>query len=390
MPLRLLYIDINASYINPTRYLLPLALQGAGETTFFGPGYVSEETLRGGLNRFIDAQGPFDLAITNALGIFSDIWLNGEALAPRHLDNAYDMAFPPAQLGLLPAITREFERLSIPRVALMLESDYYHWEDARIEKVDRRTDYAIGFGPDFWKSKAEMPGIEKERFAPLVTDNWVNFIRTNRHRIASSIHFVGDSEFAWQKMGARPNAWSLVGVQYVARKEAREKLKAAGIPVVGEGYWRRMLAVLKRIQVRREPRFVQRFVNLTFQSRLESCRYSYTCGSALDMPVRKFFEVPAARSVLVCKPFTGFEAAGFRDGESAVVCAPEDIVDAHRMLEADQDRAQAIADAGQKLVRERHSVSARAAQFADTFAAMADRSFAGAGWKDGNYAVMRK
>ena len=41
MTKRILFVDVNASFVNPTRNLLPLALLAAGDVRFFGPGYVS-------------------------------------------------------------------------------------------------------------------------------------------------------------------------------------------------------------------------------------------------------------------------------------------------------------------------------------------------------------
>lgn len=76
--------------------------------------------------------------------------------------------------------------------------------------------------------------------------------------------------------------------------------------------------------------------------------------------------------------------------DHAIVCPPDMIMDAHRALESDSDRAQRIADAGQRLVFERHSLAARAEQLAETLSAMADRSFAGGRWVDGNYVVTRR
>ena len=57
------------------------------------------------------------------------------------------------------------------------------------------------------------------------------------------------------------------------------------------------------------------------------------------MPIRKFFEIPAAGSVLVCQPFAGFNNAGFVDRENCVICEPAEIVEAHHWLTEDLDRA---------------------------------------------------
>lgn len=77
-------------------------------------------------------------------------------------------------------------------------------------------------------------------------------------------------------------------------------------------------------------------------------------------------------------------------GQNCVVSEPADIIDAHKWLEADPDRAQRIADAGRNLIISQHSVTARARQFAATLLAIVDGSFSGGRWNNGEYCVVRK
>jgi hypothetical protein len=87
--------------------------------------------------------------------------------------------------------------------------------------------------------------------------------------------------------------------------------------------------------------------------------------------------------VLVCRPFSGFRDAGYIDQENAIVCEPEDIMEVHKWLESDPDRAQHIAEAGRAMVLKNHSVAARAKQFKQVFKAVIDGTFAGGRWKQG-------
>jgi len=304
----------------------------------------------------------------------------------------YDLEFDFSDQLQLPAIAAAFGTLSIPRVALFLETDYYDWEETReIEVLQRRTDYAIGLGPEFSRLRSEMTGLKQEIFGSLVTDAWASYARRHKDRIASLVHFISDPEISLRKLVGRKYAWGVIGVQYHARKVALDALRTARVPVVRQTRFRKLMALAKKLRLMlNEPRPIQRWFNSDYQHRLESSRYAFACGSAIDMPVRKFFEIPAAGAVLVCKPFCGFEAAGFRDGVNAIACDPQDIMDVHRSLEADPERAQAIADAGRRLVFTKHSLATRAAQLRETLSAMADGSFAGARWNNGEYTVARK
>jgi hypothetical protein len=383
--MRILYVDFNASFLNPTRNLLPLALMRAGETTLFGPGHVDSTTLHRGLHAFVDAEGPFDVALTNSHVLFSDIH-------DPPLKFYYDLGFDLTDQRQLPAIAAAFGTLSIPRVALFLETDYYDWQETKeIEVLHRRTDYTIGLGPEFSRLRSEMTGLKQESFGCLVTDAWAGYARRQEDRIASLVHFISDPEISLRRLIDRKYPWGVIGVQYHARKVALAALRAARVPVVRQTRFRKLMALAKKLRLMlNEPRSVQRWFNSDYQHRLQSSRYAFACGSAIDMPVRKFFEIPAAGAVLVCKPFCGFEAAGFRDGVNAIACDPKDIMDVHRSLEVDPERAQAIADAGRQLVFSRHSLATRAVQLRETLAAMADGSFAGGRWNNGEYTVARK
>src|SRR5262249_23140754 len=97
----------------------------------------------------------------------------------------------------------------------------------------------------------------------------------------------------------------------------------------------------------------------------------------------KMMEIPASGAVLVVDPPVGFGALGFEDRVSAVVCRPNEIIDVHRWLASDVDRAQAISDAGRKIVVERHSVAARGRQLATAIDLIMNGRFAGSRWSDG-------
>jgi hypothetical protein len=177
-----------------------------------------------------------------------------------------------------------------------------------------------------------------------------------------------------------------MGVQYHARQVARDALLKSDITPVIDTRLRKLLFLLKKLRlVRGEKRLVQKLLNADFMARIAATRYSYTCGSALDMPIRKFFEIPASGSVLVCRPFHGFKDAGFIDGKNCMIVEPEQIIDAHRSLLADPDLAQRLASSGQHLVMEKHSLDARSRHLASIVEAIAQGRFKGSHWMEGEH-----
>lgn len=386
---RLLYIDANASFINPTRNLLPVALMSAADVTFFGPGHVASDVLARGLSAFIDAKGPFDLAASNTLVLFSD--MKDPALYAETVKRAYAYDGNADDLHYLPVLAKQFAALDMPRLAILLENDFYNWSAQERDLVEMRADYFIGFGEEFSPFLADMPYLKMERFASSATDIWTEFARSRRTKIASLPHFVSDSEFTITPLSARERDWSIMGVQYRARGVARDALKAISIEPVMDTRFRQVLNLARRLRlIRGEKRLVQRFLNQDFSDRIASARYSYTCGSGLMMPIRKFFEIPAAGAVLVCRPFYGFSAAGFEDGVHALISEPERIADIHQKLTYDPDFAERIARAGQKLIFERHSLNARARDLSEIIRAIVAKQFFGSQWVGGFHRLRHK
>ena len=384
MTARLLHIDVNATFINPTRNLLPVALAQGCETRFFGPGYVTTEVLARGLAAFIATEGPFDVISSNSLVLFAEKpTLSAYMTAIR---KAYAFSWDENDLAYLAIIAADFIAQPIPRLVILLENDFYNWTERDIERINQAGDYFIGFGEEFCPFLKDMPFLSRERFAALATDHWAEFCRSQRHRVGSMLHFVADTEVDVTPLPVRPEAWSVMGVQYHSRQVARDTLKANSVEPVIDTRLRKLVSLLKKLRLLgREKRFIQTLLNGDFAQRLRACRYSFTCGSALDMPIRKFFEIPASGALLVCRPFHGFAAAGFEDGVNCVVSDPEALGAVHQQAEAAKHMFGAIAAAGQKLIVERHSVAARAEHFAVIIEAIAERRFFGSHWEAGEH-----
>ncbi|SHE99754.1 Spore maturation protein CgeB [Kaistia soli DSM 19436] len=84
-----------------------------------------------------------------------------------------------------------------------------------------------------------------------------------------------------------------------------------------------------------------------------------TCGTIADEIVRKHFEIPACRSLLVTERTAGTLAAGFVDMENCLFAEPDDVVEKLEMLLRDPGRMAAITDAGHRLVHDRHTIHHR-------------------------------
>ena len=384
---RLLFVDVNATFINPTRNLLPQLLCEVGSVKFFGPGYVTRDVLDQGLRRFVDAEGPFDFLFTNTHVTRA---LPDGQISPGYR-TSYALSFPYDDLSALSDIRLDWASIDIPRVILLFENDFYNFTEDQIDELDRNADFLVGLGQELFGLLAELPKLGNEPWGARANDNWANYVRRQPQRIVSMPLFVGEAEFSRRRLAHRSIEWSIPGSQYRARLDAAEVFREAGIEFDSRNPAYLLQLIRQKLRIlRRERLFTQRIVNLLFWMQLERSRYVYTCGSGLEIPVRKVFEIPASGAVLVCSPFRGFEALGFRHWENAIVAPPKDLPTVHRQLMADAQRAQSIADSGRQLVTSKHSISARARDLRRTLSAIRARSFGGSRWEKGQFTLVAR
>lgn len=384
--LRILVVDVYIDSMNPIRRLLPRLFSLVGDVRFFGPGYVSRDVLQKGLSTFMEAHGPFDLAVITDQYLFlgDDV---PEAVIRGYRKNNVSK-FPLENLHFCPGIRDQFHKLSIFKAAFVF-TDYYNMPASDVEKFSDCFDLIIGSGEQFFRpvtSSFEV-GAASESFSRFANDNWLNFAKMNQHKIISFPFFVADDEFDFSPLAHRTADWSVPGTLYDARRRARAVL-AKNRSLISRGrsafHLQTLAAILTRMgaPLYASPTFLSFYAQL-FRREITDSRFAFTCGSAFAYPIRKFFEIPALGAVLVCPSCNGFEALGFRDGRNAIVCEPEELPDVERRLVADPDLAQSIADEGRRLVCERHTVEVRAVQLRMAFGMALVGEWKGAKWCNG-------
>lgn len=379
--LRCLLVDIAVEYMNPTRNLLPRLLAGACELTCFGPGYSSADELARGLAQFIETRGGFDLVLATEHILWADAIPAG---TERALYDKFLFAGDRALIRYLPTLSRDFLALQARRIALLMESDYYNFQPDQIERL-AQMDALVGWGTEFVAATGELPDLHRERFGAEANDNWRNFVSAIRERVISMPHYVGDDEFSFLPLTERRWNWSVPGTGYWARREVAQRLAHQTRP----GKRLPIAPVLSRLGFHPYSwRWFLDYYRRTFQEEIRNARYSFTCGSGLRYPVRKFFEIPALGSLLVCSPCQGFAALGFRHMENAVCCDPSAILDVDAELRRNPDGAQAMAHAGRLLVVENHSVTARSQQLRAAFEKIIEGRYHGNQWRAGRFELM--
>ena len=387
--MRIIFFDCNVHFINPTRNLIPNLLLHIGETFFFGPGYNDPDTLKRGPEAFMKRHGPFDMAVATEHILFHHLWPEGFVL--DNFSKSLAIRFPVDQILYGKSITEAFNSFDKIRLVSLMESDFYNFPSSQIELLDASGAYFItACGLELLKPVNECSNLDKESFSAHANDNFHTFLAGNAHRFISFPHFLDENEFSWSPLAYHPAKWSVPGSRYYARTMAQKVLEDAGIHVE-QSLFLRLQGPLAKLGINliNKPLGIT-ILNQMFRGVIEKSCYSFTCGSALNYLIRKFFEIPAVGTLLVHNPHQGLEHFGFRHNETAISCAPEDLLELHHYLENNHEIAQSIAEQGRLMVWKHHTISARARQLTQALDAIQSDSFQGAGWKDGRFSIVGK
>jgi len=172
----------------------------------------------------------------------------------------------------------------------------------------------------------------------------------------------------------------------VLRKDAVRRLAGTRLRSASKAYFHLYrLANRLGLPVFSHP-LALRLYNLFFQRTLADTRCVYTARGGFGMPIRKFFEIPAAGALLICNPCNGYIDLGFEAGRHYVKAEPDTLLDVLSEW-LPSPRAQEVASAGQQLIIARHSMAARGEQIERCLRAMVAGSYRGARWCQGEFLV---
>jgi hypothetical protein len=383
---RILYLSFDVGYLNPTRQLLALALARSCDLVLYGPGYSSPQEVTDGPEAFAKMHGPFDIVMGDEYALIPPGFLPDDQ---KHLLQFYYHAcrFDPMLIHEGSRYFTFMKSFRGPRVIALLQTDYYNLMPDAIARMEEIGDYYLSWGPEFLLAKSQVTsagvsesnGYLYERW----NDNYRNFVTRRSDRIISTPHFVAASEMAGGPLHGRRHDWSVLGSSYSARVEARRLLDGIGRSRSGKAI-PKIFAAADRLGVHLFNKFwALRLMNELHLRAIRAAKFGFTCGSILRWPLRKYMEIPGNGAVLAAEACTGFAALGFQDRVNAVACDARDVLDADAWLKADLGRAQRIADRGRALIERRHSVAARAEQFAESLRRIKAKQFAGSYWEEG-------
>ncbi|MTI67729.1 MAG: glycosyltransferase family 1 protein [Firmicutes bacterium] len=104
-------------------------------------------------------------------------------------------------------------------------------------------------------------------------------------------------------------------------------------------------------------------INEKYGCELNKSKIFFTCGSILKGPVKKFFEAPGCKTLLLAEPNKDILELGFKDGINFVACDETDFYDkAMYYIRNDKERKR-ITNNGYKFIHTYHTDKIRSQQF---------------------------
>lgn len=387
---KVLLVGLNYRYINPTNALIPAALSRSFSTHFYGPGYVSQEVLERGIERYVESVGGVDLIFAT-----KDFCTAQDPARLASFVASYavmlNVGQPTAHTtsDVLRFLRRNRDRV----IGLLTDLDPHSVPKAFLDTAEEHARFYVMWGKQFLNTLGDERWVAAERYMqkklragqPLgLLDE---FVASRDSSIISLGFFVGENEFYWGGVAGRPYDVCVPGSKYARREYFLKSLKGVRglrIPMLG---YKRAYQIADYLRARPFGNFyLLHLYNLFFQRTLSLSKCCVTDGGANNYPVRKFFEIPAAGAVLVCPPATGMRALGFFPHVNYVpVTDSADAIGAVSAIVREPERFETTASSGREQVYASHTLAARARQLDEAVRCILAGTFGGSTWEDGEF-----
>lgn len=388
-----LYLDLNLRYHNPSRGLIVHLLMNVfDQLDIYGPGYVPEYLLEEGIDEYVKSYGPYDFMITNEMIFFAHSSGYYESESKKDFLNMYHIRFSPDLLNekIITEMNDFFMKTSNRKLLIFLQLDFYNISNEHISLLNSlKNSYFFTFGKDVISKMDDLKNIKNEKFYSKCNDNWYKFVHNNVNRIASLVHFISDEECNFTPLEERKYIIYVPGVNYWFRKKVLQSLnKKYKMP---SKIHLKIYSLLNKLHLKPfRYLFANDFYNYIFRNHIFMSKFVATCGSGLNWPLRKFFEIPAGGSVLICNPFYNQNHLGFIDKKTCFLIEdPSEINSSIETLNNNKKLAHEISKEGQRMIMKNHSVSARTRQMKEVIDVILDEKklFEGSYWDSGKYIV---
>ena len=387
MRFKILVVDCLIKYLNPSRTSYPNLFTKIGDVSFYGPGYCSVEVLKKGLDQYIIDNKGFDFIIFTEQ-TFPEVFWNEisnrfNLTLKKFYDDCFEYNFEYSKLkGFWESIGDYLNKHdNIVKIQMLCSYDYNSMSKNLYEYLDINFKYFIGVGPELLNESKfkNYKGWEYE-----LNNNGIKLI--TKKNVICCPHWINDYELCFKSLDCRKSLISVLGVSYSSRRKIKKVLKKHNIKYEdGKNALHFINYISYKLFNRKVFNQSIEKNNASFRNALFESVYSYTCGSEVRQAIRKFFEIPAARSILICEKFIGFEDLGFIDMVNCVLVNEYDIIDKINYLQNNIELRNTISSNGFKLIKKNHSIDSRALQIRSSLVEIIKNNFSSSYWSEGLY-----
>jgi hypothetical protein len=388
--MNILFIGVNQRYINATNYHYPSILNRIGNLLCFGPGFVSEDEIKKGVDQFLKTKAKPDIIVIAAQCV-----VNKDAFSFNKSLQRYTYVFNSAQVtGKFLSDTEDFCKNNKARVVcLITDIDPHVTPQYMINHLIAQGSYFIGWGNGFLNAHDDMFSLMNEEYVQRKIQKGfqvglLDFFATEfSDRMINLGHFVADQEFYWGNLSARKYDVSVPGSSYTRRKNIIDLIKKNKNFSIPQNRIKYFLKIMDRVGIKTYSNFyLVNLYNFLFQMELSTSKICITEGGGNNYPVRKFFEIPASGALMACWPAIGLKNLGYKHNENCIYLnSSDDIFELIADVKIDLPKYQHIAALGRKHTLDHHSASARSNQLKESFEKILSNNFSGSFWDDGIY-----
>ncbi len=388
---KVLYVDVYRHYHNPNNANFLKVLQKSSRLTKYGPGFTDKEVLDKGITNFIDNNKGFDFIVTEHMCI---MWDEKDPL------KAFKNSTLEVDLGICSAFLEDIKDYFVNnhnqkiKKLFFCNFDPYNISIKNIELLEKSKCYLITKDHKFWYQSNELENLIFEDFNDKVNDNWFKFISlpSTKKKVISYHTALDKNEFCSKRFIKRKYDISIPGVEYHSRKIASRELKLSNyafkIGKKSSGLRRKIISRLMQIT---KSKTILRYYQDSYSKGINDSKTCFTCGSALMYTIRKFYEIPARGSLLLCEPLEPLKHLGFENKDNCIFVSLEDLD--KKLYEIINDKSnifQKVADNGREMMFSLHSIETRAHQLYKMMLSIDQERFNGSEFLAGHLNIHEK
>lgn len=413
--MKVLYVSTNHEHANDMHINNIRGLYEVCQIDCYGPGFSSKEELEKGIKDYISKKGIYDAIILDfALAMLQMEYLDIRLAyhwhrylmadysiyeAIRYADKIIDEV---KKLDIVKILYYKFDPFSLTKVweeciCELLNKGFYLWEIGEefvpeIEETEQTK--IIGWGnrylslcKKYKKQVISMPNcsvtykefyqlpLEKRKYDITVPGNLSSTFYPDRIKILNQLN--GTKYKIYEKYYNRTLAYadSCAEDRDTIYKREEDKILADKLRVP-----------CQYMDSRRSRESIASWRE-NYNVALRESKMGYADGGLSLQILRKYVEIPARGTVLLCQDIPPLKCFGFKEWENMITVTPDSILDVCDYLYTSPKEMQRIADAGRDMVFQLHSAAVHAKHIINSIDTIKKGRFQGSHWSDGIFYI---